>query len=108
MKKKNIVKSTREFSSILNKRKIVASNYLAIYLTDRVEEETRYGISVPKKLGNAVLRNKIKRQLKNIIDKNQNNFEINKDCIIIVKKASLSLSFTELENEVNKLLNKIK
>jgi len=108
MKKKYIIKSTREFASIINKRQIVGSKYFAIYLEASQEDGSRYGISVPKKLGNAVLRNKKKRQLKNILIKDQNNFEIQKDCIIIVKKASLNLSFEELEKELNRLLNKIK
>jgi len=108
MKKINIVSSTKEFAEILNKKNSLYSKYLSIYVENKKREQNRYGISIPKKLGNAVIRNYKKRQIKSIIDKNKNNFEKSKDCIIIIKKAAMDLVYNELDREINQLLNKIK
>jgi ribonuclease P protein component len=61
-----------------------------------------------KKLGNAVNRNKIKRRIKNIIDKNKKLYENNLDCIIIVRKRCLELTYEEMEKSFCELINKIK
>ena len=65
----------------------------------------KFGISVSKKLGNAVKRNKIKRQIREIISKN--NYENNFNCIIIVRKSYLEQTFLENSNDLNYIFNKI-
>ena len=63
----------------------------------------RYGISVGKKVGNAVIRNKLKRQIKDILRKNNINYS--KDYVIIVKKAILFADYNKMKIE---LLNALK
>ncbi len=108
MKKINIVRKNQDFKRVLNQRKSLGNKYLVIYYKENIINLNRYGISVSKKVGNAVTRNKIKRQIKNIIDKNQNLFKKNQDYIIIVKKAILDLKFNEIEESIKKLLTKNK
>jgi len=105
MKKINIVRKNEDFKTILNKRQTIGNKYMVIYYDKNELNINRYGISVSKKLGNAVMRNKIKRQLKNIIDKNENLFKKSQDYIIIVKKTFLDLTFKEKEESIIKLLN---
>lgn len=107
MNKKYIIKNTREFSAIMKKKDITGNNFFAIYTNNKKEAQNRFGISTPTKLGNAVIRNKLRRQIKEILRKDQKHFQLSKDCIIIVKKASLSISFEELNIELTKLLKKI-
>ena len=52
-----------------------------------------FGLSVGKKIGNAVTRNKVKRQIRSMID--QIYFKNNFNCIIIVKKSYLNHTFNE-------------
>lgn len=96
MKKINILRSSREFDRIIkNNRPYKYKDYI-IYIEKNTNDLYHFGISVGKKLGNAVTRNKIKRQIKNIIDKKhyKNNF----NCIIIVGRGVLNRSFVEMEN----------
>ena len=70
MKKKDIIKNKNEYTEIINKCLYKKNNYYVIYYR-RNNNNNRYGISIPKKTGKAVLRNKIKRRIKNIIDINK-------------------------------------
>lgn len=94
MKKINIVKESRDFNNIINKERPFRYKDFIIYVERKDSSIYKFGIAVPKKLGNAVTRNKIKRRIKNIIDKKdyKNNF----NCIIIVGKGILSRSFEEM------------
>ena len=66
-------------------------------------DHARVGISVGKKLGNAVCRNKVKRQLRSIVD-DVFTIEEGYDVIIIVRPAYTNKSFEENKIIVNKII----
>ena len=69
---------------------------------------SRFGISVGKKLGNAVFRNNHKRKIRMIIDQNINIKNNKKDFVIILKKNGSNLKYIELQKDFNELVKKIK
>ena len=93
MKKINIVKNSRDFDRIIKNNKPYIYKDYVIYLERDTNDYYKFGVSVSKKLGNAVNRNKIKRQIKSIIGENdyQNNF----NCIIIVGRGINEKNFTD-------------
>jgi len=105
MKKKNIIKSNIDFDRIIKNNKSYRYKDYIIYVERTKDEDYHFGLSVGKKIGNAVIRNKIKRQLKTIIDKN--NYEKGINCIIIVRKGILEKSYKVMEEELNECLKKL-
>lgn len=91
MKKINILKKSTEFERIIKNNKAYKYKDYIIYLEKNTNDIFHFGFSVGKKIGNAVTRNKIKRQLKSIIDEKdyQNGF----NCIIIVGKGILDRTY---------------
>ena len=106
MKKIDIIKSSDEFTEIINTSNSRKNKYYSIYYREN-NEKNRYGITIPKKLGIAVLRNKTKRRVKNIIDKNKKSIQNSYDYVIIVKKGILELTYTEMEKELLNLIKSI-
>ena len=62
MKKKYIVKNSRDFEKIIKDGKCKKNISFIIHSKKNELEYDKYGISVSKKLGNAVFRNKYKRK----------------------------------------------
>lgn len=106
MKKFEIIKDKREFDDIIHNSPYLKNKIFVIYNKEREVKFPRFGIAVGKKIGNAVTRNKVKRQLRSIIDNNKNLFQNSKDYIIIVKKSFLDSSFNENEKSLRSLLEK--
>jgi ribonuclease P protein component len=106
MKKRNILKNSRDFTKIIKSKTPYKSKNYIIYL-DRTEEESyHFGISVSKKIGNAVVRNRIKRQIKSILDKK--DYKKGFNCIIIVRKSLLNLDFNEMRESLFEQIHKLK
>lgn len=104
MKKLEIIKSSREYTEIINTNKCKRNKYFSVYYRKN-NDKNKYGITIPKKTGTAVIRNKIKRRVKNIIDNNKNIVQKNYDYVIIVKKGIIDLTYQEMEKELLKLLS---
>lgn len=106
MKKVDIIKSSRDYTNIINKGSYKRSKYYSVYYL-KTEEDTKFGITIPKKTGTAVIRNKTKRRIKNIIDNNKKCVQYGYDYVIIVKKGIIDLTYQEMEIELLKLFKSI-
>jgi ribonuclease P protein component len=65
-------------------------------------ESTRYGLTVSRRIGKAVVRNRIKRRLREIL--RRMNLSSGWDFIIIARNPAAKADFTTLEKSVRDLL----
>jgi len=107
MKKINVVKSNEDFNDIMNTGKCVKNRYFVLYSKKNNLEKYRFGITVGKKVCNAVNRNKLKRKIRNILDNHKNLYSNSKDYIIIIRKSCLDEDYSTLEDNLIYLLKKI-
>ena len=107
MKKKYRIKDSSEFDQIIQKRRYKASKSYTIYIKEKSEDNARYGIAVSKKLGNAVVRNKTKRQIRNMI-KEIDCQTHEQDYVIMVRKGYFTKTFEENRNDLEKLMKTVK
>ncbi|QJR44286.1 ribonuclease P protein component [Mycoplasma miroungirhinis] len=105
MTKLNVVQKNWEFQKIINaKKQFVSKNVIIYYLPSPI---FKVGISIPKTFANAVLRNKYKNQIRQIIRKN--NFEdILIQSVIIIRKPFFNLDFSSKEKEIQKIYERIR
>ncbi len=86
MKKVNTVKKYREFKEILNLRNFYKNELFCVYYRKNDFSYTRVGLLVTKKNGIAVIRNKIKRQVRSIIDGVLDYDKYALDIIVVINK----------------------
>lgn len=99
MRKLYIVKTNREFEKIINTGKIKKNRSFIIYYKDNSLPYSRFGISVGKKLGNAVYRNKYKRIIRQIVDNYKKSYNNKQDYIIILRGSAKEKNYAELNND---------
>jgi ribonuclease P protein component len=104
MKKLYIVKHKYDFDRIIKQGNKKKNDIFIIYSENNNLKYARYGISVGKKLGNAVYRNKKKRQLRSIIDNLEKDYVKTKDYIIILREKGKQLDYQELNKKLKSLI----
>lgn len=107
MKKEYRIKKSEEFSEIMRARNFYSSPVMTIYVKKKKEERNRVGLSVGKKVGNAVIRNKVKRQLRMMVQEIY-TFDEKFDTIILVRDKFIQESYESNKKVLEMLLKKVK
>ena len=107
MDKVHTVKKSKDFATIIHTGRFFKNNSYIIYNKDNGLDDYRFGITVSKKLGNAVHRNKYKRQLRSIIDKYKKDYQKSTDYIIIIRDGFIKSDFSINEKNFVSLIEKI-
>ena len=85
-----------EFQRLYNKGKSAASPILILYCRKNGRKYNRLGITVSKKVGNAVQRNKLRRRLRETYRINEGLFVGGWDLIVVARIKSRFVLYSEL------------
>ncbi|WP_323703559.1 ribonuclease P protein component [Mammaliicoccus sp. Dog046] len=103
MEKAYRIKKNNDFQRIYKMGKSVANRQFVIYTAENDCEHFRLGMSVSKKLGNAVTRNRIKRSIRECFKNHKENI-LPKDIIVIARNQSVDLSVVETQKSIEHVL----
>lgn len=106
MKKKNRVKKAEEFQSMIHHGKKQVNQSFVVYSSARKETEARIGISLSKKIGNAVHRNKIKRQVRMMLQDTIDFKVYPSDAVIIIRFNYNGLDYSANKKNLEKIMVK--
>lgn len=104
MEKKKKLRSNRDFRYVYDKGKSFANRYVVIFFIKNSFNYNRVGFSTTKKLGKNVVRNKIKRRMKEIYRLNNNKIKKGYDIIFLSRVAAKEVSYKKLEGAIFHLL----
>lgn len=107
LNKKNRLKKKKEFNFIYKKGEVFYSKFLALYVTKTKLNYCRIGFSVSNKIGNSVVRHKVKRRLTEIVRLNIAKLPVN-NYIFVAKQGIENLNYKELLDNVFHILKKAK
>lgn len=101
--KNSIFQEIISSSNTENTNKIVENEFILYFKRNKLDH-FRVGISVFSKVKNAVLRNKIKRQVRSMIA-NLIDFHKNFDMVIVIKKNFIKNSYQQNFSLIKKKIN---
>ncbi|MCF8565711.1 ribonuclease P protein component [Alicyclobacillus tolerans] len=101
------LKENRDFRRVFQRGRSVATPRLVLYWLENKSVSFRVGFSVSKKVGNAVERNRLKRQLRACFQSVAGDLdEAHSDFVVVCRQGSKEAEFQELHTDVVKLLHK--
>ena len=106
LKKINRLKKRYQFSYVYKYGEHVSGCYIVLYFTSSKTKAIKVGLAVTKKIGHAVVRNKIRRRLREVVKNQLPNLKQNYNIIVVAKDNITKAEFSELTSEFKKLTKK--
>ncbi|EJO17803.1 MULTISPECIES: ribonuclease P protein component [Streptococcus] len=100
MKKSFRVKREKDFKAIFKDGASFANRKFVVYQLENQQNHFRVGLSVSKKLGNAVTRNQIKRRIRHILQSVKGSLVEHVDFVVIARKGVETLEYAEMEKNL--------
>ena len=97
-----------EFEAVYRAGVRVSSAQFVVFYRANGEPRTRFGISVKKALGGAVVRNRIRRRIREIIRRNKAEISPGWDIVIHPRRSVARVAFAPLEAELAGLLRNLR
>ena len=105
MKKRQRIKKNEDFQKVFKRGKSFANRQFVVYsMPKEGQKEFRIGLSVSKKLGNAVLRNQIKRYIRQTFLEIKDEVRQDMDYVIIARHSAATLNFLETKESLQHVL----
>lgn len=105
MKKSYRIKKEKEFQKIIYHKDSYANRNFVVYiLPSDKNTHFRVGLSVGKKIGNAVVRNKVKRLMRVSLYDLKDIIKPNYNIVLIARPKVVDLSLEEVKNNIKHVL----
>jgi ribonuclease P protein component len=103
VKRRSRLLRSADFDRTLRSGRRAASDYLALFVSDNEVGRPRVGLAVSRKLGNAVVRNRIKRRLRELVKPLLAQTEGGRDVVIVARARAVDAEITRLRQEMEML-----
>ena len=106
LKRINRLKKRYQFNYVYKSGEHFSGEHIVLYVVSSKTKNIKVGLAVTKKVGHAVVRNRVRRVLREIIKKQIPNLKQNHNIIIVARENVTEASFEKLSNEFLKLIKK--
>lgn len=106
LKKQNRLKKRKEFGYIYKHGSYSACKILSVIYCPAYSKPAKIGFSVSAKIGNAVTRNKVKRQLRSIVSTLVESINNKYNYIFVARIGIENCDYMQIQNSVLYCLNK--
>lgn len=103
MKFTESLRKNNEFQQVYKRGTSLANRYLVMYVKDNGLEINRVGISVSKKVGNSVVRHRVKRLIRESYRLQEERFHRGLDVVIIARVSAKDCGYDKIDSAVHHL-----
>ena len=107
MKKTVSLKESHLFRRAYNRGKSAADSRLALYVRGNGQRVNRLGLTVSTKVGCAVVRNRVRRRLREIYRLNEDKLISGADVVVVARVRAASSRYRQLEESFLRLSAKL-
>ncbi len=98
------LRKNRDFQVVFKNGKSRANKYLVLYVLENRLDKNRIGISVSKKVGNSVIRHRVKRLIKESYRLHENMFNSGLEIVVIARESANTIGYREMESALLHLM----
>ena len=101
------VKQNSDFRRIYRRGRSAVSGGVVVYCLKNRQGMSRLGVTVSTKLGHAVVRNKVRRRLREIYRLHEDRFAPGYDIVVVARVRAVHSSYAVLERDFLRLAKKL-
>jgi ribonuclease P protein component len=102
------LKKNYEFKKVYSEGRYYVEKYLVMYLIKNNSDVNRVGFSVSKKVGNSVVRNRLRRYMKEVYRHKSGSVKLGFDMVFTGRVGSAEADFRAIENNMLSVLRRAK
>ena len=100
------LKKNKEFQAVYGEKNSVAAGAVVLYVKDTKGGVPRVGFSVSKKIGNAVVRNRCRRLMREAVRKHLDDLYPEKDYVFVGRRSIRGADFLQVEKDILRALER--
>lgn len=100
------ISSSKEYNNIYQNGKKIQGRYIIVFFQKGGTKFSRFGIVTSKKIGNAVVRNRVKRRLRAIVHDNLDKICGSYNIVIVARYNISNAAYENLEQDFFKVMKK--
>ena len=99
-----MLRSRADFARLATHGRTRTDRHLVVHFLPNALDHDRYGISTSKRVGGAVVRNRVRRRIRHILQASPEHGGGGSDVLIVARPSSAEASFEELRLGLERLL----
>lgn len=100
------IKENRTFSYLYRRGQFISSDCLILYFRNNRFENNRLGITVTKKVGKAVIRNRVRRRIKEAYRELEGRIPSSLDIVIVARSMAAQVDYNKLLSALKYMFKK--
>ncbi len=92
------LKSNLDFQTVYQDKRSFANKYFVMYVRKNGTDRNRVGISVSKKVGNSVIRHRVKRLIRESYRLQEKMFHSGWDIVIVARPSAAEMDFQQAKS----------
>jgi ribonuclease P protein component len=100
------LRKTKEYATVYRRGEKIYGKYVLLFFMPNQQEISRFGVVTTKKVGNAVIRNKWRRRIKEIVREYGDDLQSGYDIIVLARPRIKESEFSSVKKDITRVLRK--
>ena len=110
LRRQHTIKRAREFARVRLRGRSCTGRYFVVGLSPlppgKQKGHSRFGIITTKRLGHAVVRNRLRRQIRELLREQGDVLEEGQYVVVVVRQGATGAGYEELQQEMRRLIER--
>ena len=107
MSRFNSIQKQSDFRGVFKKGRSYVCRIFVLHIVENGLDRNRFGFTAGKKIGNAVIRNRVKRLMKEVVRNHGGRLKPGYDIVLVARSAGIGKGYADFEKAFTEMIQNI-